>query len=206
MKIEVRFPVRGDELDADHLYPLYGSLSHAVAAFHQDGKELCFGPINGEKGTKARIRLHERSRLRVRLPAEEIATVLPLTGRTLEVGGHVIRLGVPIVAQLDPAPALAARIVTFKHAIQPEQVLEMARRRLDDMGVRGEPGVFRIQQGPRAGEARRVVLRIKGKCVVGYSLLVDGLTADESIRLQEGKLCGRTRIGCGFFVPYQPRV
>jgi CRISPR-associated protein Cas6 len=206
VKIEAQFPVYGDQTDADHLYYLYSSLSHAVPAFHKDGMDLHFGPINGEKGSKGRIRLHQHSRLRVRLPAEEIAAILPLAGRTLDLGGHVVRLGVPTVAPLDPVPALAARVVTFKHAVQPERFLEMVRRRLDEMDIRGEPGIFLIRVGPRAGQPRRVVVRIKGQRVVGYSLLVEGLTAEESIRLQEGKLGGRTRLGCGFFIPYAPRL
>ena len=50
------------------------------------------------------------------------------------------------------------------------------------------------------------MLRIKGKRVIGYALQVAGLTAEESVRLQELGLGGRTRMGCGFFVPYQPRL
>ena len=45
------------------------------------------------------------------------------------------------------------------------------------------------------------MVRVKGKAVVGYSLIVSGLTAAESVRLQEHGLGGRTRMGCGFFLP-----
>ncbi len=203
MKIEARFPVRGDQIPTDHLYALYAALSHAVPAFHAGA--VRFGPVAGEKGDQGRIRLHERSTLRVRLPAEEIGIVLPLAGRELDVGGHPIRLGFPTVVPLQPASTLAARVVTYKHAVDPHRFLKVTRQRLDALGILGEPGIFLIQSRGRAGEPRRVVVRIKGKRIVGYSLLVDGLTAEESIRLQESKFGGRTGIGCGFFVPYRSR-
>jgi CRISPR-associated protein Cas6 len=45
------------------------------------------------------------------------------------------------------------------------------------------------------------VLRIKEKRVVGFPLRVTGLTAEESITLQEQGLGGRSKMGCGFFMP-----
>ncbi len=205
MLIEARFPLRGDQIPTDHLYALYAALSHTVPAFHTGGA-VRFGPIAGEKGEKGRIRLHQRSALRVRLPAEEIGTVLPLAGRDLDLGGHHIQLGFPTVVPLQAAPALAARVVTYKHAVEPHRFLQVTRQRLDALAIRGEPGIFLIQSRSRVGEPRRVVVRIKGVRIVGYSLLVDGLTAEESIRLQESKFGSRTGIGCGFFVPYRPRA
>ena len=67
------------------------------------------------------------------------------------------------------------------------------------------PGIPLTEKGPKAGEPRRRIVHIKGKKIVGYPLIVQGLTADESIRLQEQGLGGRTRIGCGFFVPYREK-
>jgi CRISPR-associated protein Cas6 len=185
---------------------LYAALSHVVGTFHAADSGLRFAPIPGEKGGRGLIQLCGWSRLRVRLPAEQIGTVLPLAGQTLEVGEHRIRLGVPTVTPLHPAPLLTAKIVTFKNATDPDRFLDLTRRRLDEMGVAGEPGILLIQTGVRAGEPRRQVLRVKGVCLVGFALQVAGLTAEESVRLQEQGLGGRSHMGCGFFVPYQPRM
>ena len=54
--------------------------------------------------------------------------------------------------------------------------------------------------GERAGEAKRRVVRVKGVAIVGYALIVAGLSAADSVTLQESGLGGRTRFGCGFFV------
>ena len=124
MNIEVAFPVRCESLPLDHHYLLYSTLTHAVGAFHAAESRLRFAPVGGERVGPGLIRTHERSRLRVRLPAEQIGEVLPLAGRTLKVGEHSVHLGVPTVAPLCPVPLLAAKMVTYKHATDPLRFLD----------------------------------------------------------------------------------
>jgi CRISPR-associated protein Cas6 len=209
--IDVLFPVQGTTLPTDHLYALYGALSRVVPAFHNQEVPLRFASITGLKGGKGLIRMHERSRLRLRLPAENIATVLPLVGRTLSLGEHGIHLGVPQVVPLSPVPSLMARLVTIKKSsrqdpgkakeyMKPDAFLEAIRQELKTKNIQGEPGIPLIRSGQRRGEPRRQVMRIKGRRVIGYALWVTGLTAEESLTLQEQGLGGRTRMGCGLFI------
>ncbi|MDB5307802.1 MAG: cas6 [Gemmataceae bacterium] len=204
--LDLLFPVFGGAIPTDHAYPLYAALARLVPAFHDPATGLRFTPIGGVPDTPGQLRLADHSRLRVRLPEERIRVALPLAGKKLEVAGHAVRVGVPSVTTLTPAPMLAARVVTFKHADDPARFLATARLKLAELGVEGEPAVPLITTGPRAGEPRRRVVRVKGKAIVGYTLLVSGLTAEHSIRLQEQGLGGRTRMGCGFFLPHLPRV
>jgi CRISPR-associated protein Cas6 len=207
--INLHFPVLGSTLPADHLYPLYAALSQVVKPLHARGCPVQIGPVLGDYLGQRQIRLDpRRSRLRLRLPAAEIATVLPLAGKSLDVGGYRVRLGVPQVLALVPAPNLAARIVTIKtkdRSTAPADFLDAARRKLAELGIRGEPAIPLNHRGPHAGQPSRHVVRIKEKRVVGYTLQVTGLTAEESIRLQENGLGGRRRMGCGFFVPVKSR-
>ncbi|MBO0697695.1 MAG: type I-MYXAN CRISPR-associated protein Cas6/Cmx6 [Zavarzinella sp.] len=174
-------------------------------------------------------RPHFSSVLRVRAASDRIETAFPLSGRALPVGEHSIRLGPPRVEQLQPVPTLRAGFVTFKdfgipcqrsvrrhpelaarrnmpREEEPAHFIETAARRLKELKIEAEPGIPRNEKGARAGEPRRRIVHIKGKKIVGYPLIVQGLMADESIRLQEVGLGGRTRIGCGFFVPYRERA
>jgi CRISPR-associated protein Cas6 len=201
MQIEVMFPVRGELIPTDHAYLLYAALSHCVREFHDKAANVRFAPLSGKRAGKGAIRIDDSARLRVRLPADQIAVVLALAGRTLELGGHRLTLRPPTVVPLVPAPALVAKLVTFKHSMDPESFVTAARRELDEKGIGGEPGIPLIQQGERKGEPRRIVLRIKGVRIVGYALQVIQLTAEESLRLQEEGLGGRGRIGCGYFLP-----
>lgn len=205
MNVEVAFPVEGVTLSADHHYLLYSALSRAVPAFHSDPDPVRFGPIGGPIAGRGAIRLERSSRLKFRLAAERIALLLPLAGTSLRVGADSIRLGVPSVRPLLPVTQLVARIVTFKNSEEPERFLEVAKGKLAEMNVLGQPAIPLIEEGQRAGEPRRRILWIKDKKVVGFTLLVEGLSAEESILLQECGLGGRTRMGCGFFVPFRER-
>ena len=206
MMVDLVFPILGDTLPTDHGYLLYSALAHLEQSFHAASACLRFSLINGERGGKGLIRLLGCSHLRMRLPAEQIGVVLPVTGQNLKVGDHSIRVGVPTVAPLTPACSLGAKVVTYKNAMEPTAFLKVTQRRLNEMGIGGEPGIPLVQSGKSAGEPRRKVVRIKGKVIVGFPLLIEGLTAEESLRLQEQGLGGRTRMGCGFFVPYRPRL
>lgn len=199
--VDLVFSVRGGSVPADHAYPLYSALAGLVPAFHDPTKSLRFAPLTGGRGEAGKLRLNEWSCLRVRLPADAIPTALPLAGKALDVAGSTVRLGPPTVQSLTAATTVESWLVTFKHGEELDVFLATARTKLTAIGVAGEPGVRVFETGPRAGQPRRRVIRLKGQAIVGYALVVSGLTAEESIRLQESGLGGRTKMGCGFFLP-----
>lgn len=47
---------------------------------------------------------------------------------------------------------------------------------------------------------KRRTIRIRDKEVVGYEVILEGLTADESLAIQTTGLGGRRHMGCGVFV------
>jgi CRISPR-associated protein Cas6 len=204
--IDIHFPVRGDTLPTDHAYDLYSALSRIVPALHCDRMAYRLAAITGEYAGNGSIRLwpQGRSRLRLRLMAEDITTILPLAGGPLDIGGKEIRLGVPAVQALVPAPALVARSVVIAGFTDPGPFLDAARRQLDELKIVAEIGIPLNRSGPREGQPRRCVIRLKGARMIGYPVQVEGLTADESIRLQEAGIGGRGHLGCGFFIPLRP--
>ncbi|OWK34210.1 type I-MYXAN CRISPR-associated protein Cas6/Cmx6 [Fimbriiglobus ruber] len=202
MHLELVFRAFGPtDIPTDHAYPLYAALSGVVPQFHDAAAGLRFAPLTGAADAAGRLRLTDWSCLRVRLPDDAIRLALPLAGRQLDLVGSPIRLGVPTVRTLAPAPALMSRITTFKNAETPEEFLATARAKLSELEVAGDPQLPIHLTGDRAGEPKRRVVRIKGTAIVGYALVVAELSAADSIRLQERGLGGRTQMGCGFFVP-----
>jgi CRISPR-associated endonuclease/helicase Cas3 len=153
--------------------------------------------------------LNERSSVRLRVPDTRIRELLPLAGKALELDGHKLRVGVPHILPLTPAPTLRADVVLIKiaHAngnpITPEAFLVAARRKLAElgMGVKVEAGIPLATSGKNAGEPQRKVVKVKDQTHVGFPLMVQGLTAEESIKLQEHGMGGRRLMGCGLFVP-----
>ena len=201
MTLELIFPAAGHQLSTDHAYLLFAALSGIVPRFHAEDSPLRFAPVTGIATPNGRLELGPHSCLRVRLPDDAIKLALPLAGKRLTVGDSTVRLGVPAVRPLVPAPAVVARIVTFKNADTPEQFLTTARAKLAELGIAGEPQLPIHMSGERAGEPKRRVVRIKGVTITGYALLVAELSAADSVRLQESGLGGRTHLGCGFFTP-----
>ena len=201
MFVDLLFSAHGDTIAIDHAYPLYGAISRLVTAFHDSTSHIRFAPISGLRGEPGRLRLTDRSFLRIRLPADSIPTVLPLAGKKLDVAGASVRLGPPTVQMLTPATTVESWLVTFKHGEEPEPFLITARARLAELGIGAESAIRAFESGPRTGQPRRRVVRVKGQKIIGYALVLSGLDADASIRLQERGLGGRTHMGCGFFLP-----
>jgi CRISPR-associated protein Cas6 len=205
--VDVHFPLRGTSLPTDHAYALYAALSGAARELHATETNWRVAGIPGRFAGDGLLRLvPQRSRLRFRLPAEHIPLLLPLAGQTLTVAGHPLRLGVPTVRPLVPAAALIARAVVIKGFLEPGPFLTAVRRQLDALGVAGEAALPLTRHGTRQGQPHRHILRIKDKQVVGYAVQVTGLTAEESLTLQERGVGGRGHLTCGFFVPLKPRA
>lgn len=200
--IDLVFPAIGTFLPTDHAYALYAALSRLLLPLHDGRVRFGMAPITGPHVGNGRLQIDPRqSRLRLRLSTADIPHVLPLAGKALDIAGHRIRLGVPELHALAPAPALIARTVTFKHATDADDLLKAARQQLDDSGIGGQPRVPQHLGREGRREPIRRVVRVKGVRIVGYSLLVEGLGPAESLKLQEVGLGGRRHLGCGLFIP-----
>lgn len=210
--VDLVFALSGTTIPQDHGYAVYAAVSRIVAGIHSATNVGIF-PIAAISGGERLLNLTRRSTLRVRAPAPRIPEILLLAGKTLDLDGHHVRVGVPHVALLVPAPLLASPLVTIKLAqannddgfVTPDAFLAAAKKKLEERGIRGEIQLRTITSGPRAGQARRRVIRIKSQTHVGYAIVVGGLTPDESIHLQENGLGGRRLMGCGLFLPTPSR-
>ena len=204
--VDLVFPVAGVAIPRDHGYSLYAGLSHRLSVLHSC-KGVGVFAIRGTPTASGTLALDVGSSLRIRVPADRLPLVLPLSGQTVDVGGNQVRIGAPRVEALTPAPRLASRLVLIKLAhlngrgLGPDGFLQAVRKQLDALGVGGDPGIPLVERGPHTGEPRRRILRVKNQTHAGYSMVVDGLTAEESVRLQEAGIGGRRLMGCGLFGP-----
>jgi CRISPR-associated protein Cas6 len=208
--INVSFSVAGNQLPSDHGYLVYSAISKSVSSLH--GIDwLAIELISGSPSGRGLIALSERdATLRLRIPADHYRDVLPLAGKRLNIGGHLIRLGLPFARPLEPAPSLYARVVTIKKFTEAERFLEAVRRKLDSFGVKGRVELPRDEQG----RYRRRIVTIHGKSVVGFSVAVRDLSDEDSLLLQAGAVMhradghikwqsvfSRRAMGCGIFNP-----
>ena len=192
--VDLAFPLLSIKpIPADHGYHLYSALSRVLPELHQqDG--IGIHPIRGQQIGNRQFNLDTRSRLILRTDADAIGQLIQLAGKPLTIAGITIRVGVPQVWSLKPAPALRSRLVTIKlkDGVTPDTFQLSAREQLVALGVSAE-AILTL--------GKRRTLRIKDKEVVGYEVILEGLTAEESLNVQEKGLGGRRHMGCGVFVP-----
>src|SRR4051794_23993644 len=105
--IDLAFELVGRTIPLDHGYSLFSALCQVVNQLHGN-KRIGVHPIRGRQSAPGVLNLTEHSRLRMRLPSEEIAPYIALAGSTLEVDGHRVRIGIPRVETLIPSASVGA--------------------------------------------------------------------------------------------------
>lgn len=199
--ITVQFPLQGNKLPADHGYLLYSAISQIKPELHK-AKWLGIELISGVPFDQGLIALPNRGAfLRLRLPADKFGEVISLAGKQLEIEGHKIRLGIPTARPLQPSPTLYARIITYKNSMEVDIFLETANRDLSEKGI---TATLEIPKEKRSRHRR--IITIKGKKIVGFSLIAHGLSDEDSLKLQSEGLGGRRSMGCGIFNPIRKPV
>ncbi len=199
MKLDLAFAIHTQHIiPVDHGYALYGALSRLVPEVHRDNG-IAIHPIRGRQVGDRKMALLPWSSLVLRVPDGQIAPLLKLSGKAIQVGDTQIRIGVPEVRALQPATALRSRLTIIKVAhidpassVSEDQFQQSVQKQLTELGV---------SDVVRADLGKRRTLRLKQNEIVGYEVLIEGLSADESITLQEQGLGGRRHMGCGVFVP-----
>ena len=207
--VDVSFRLQGNQIPADHGYPLFSAISKMIPEIHSD-REIGVHPISGRPSGNRCITLSKGNLLTIRIPAKSIRQILPLAGKVLNMGEHTVRVGTPQTKALIPAARLYSRLVVIKGFLEPQAFLEAAQRQLQELDIKGKPSLVSQpniveanadkQTGTHSPVLRRTI-RIHDKEVVGFALRVEELAAEESVRLQEKGLGGRRRFGCGVFIP-----
>jgi CRISPR-associated endonuclease/helicase Cas3 len=200
-KIIVQFPVQGNKLPADHGYLLYSTISQIKPELHET-KWLGIEMISGVTFEKGFIIVPNRgASLRLRIPADKFGEVFCLAGKQFDIEGHKIRLGIPTARPLLPAATLYSRIVTFRNSLEVPKFLETANRDLLEKGITAELEI------PKETYSRhRRIITIKGKKIVGFSLIAHKLNDEDSLQLQSEGIGGRRSMGCGIFNPIRKPV
>lgn len=198
MRVDLSFSLSGSKaVAADHGFALYGAISRLLPEVHRENG-IAVHPVRGRQVGNRQLMLMPWSTLTLRVVDAQISSLLPLAGKSIRIGNASIRVGVPTVNALAPSSVLRSRLVVIKVAnIKPESVTAeqfagAVRRQLDELGVSAE-AIVTI--------GKRRTLRVKQRELVGYEVVVEGLTAEESISIQEQGLGGKRHMGCGVFVP-----
>ncbi len=209
MHLDLEFPVFSTSaIAADHGYHLYAGLSKALDTLHSENG-IGVHPIRGQQIGGRKLQLMPWSSVRIRTPQDKVGDLIALSGKSIHINDCKVRLGVPKLHALEPATALRSRLVTIKGFQDADTFPEAVRRQLNALEVSEQVIItipLRQRKPDEAPVPVRRTIRIRGKEVVGFEVILEGLSAEESINVQETGIGGRRHMGCGVFVPLKTSV
>jgi hypothetical protein len=114
--VDLAFELKGASIPLDYGYGLFSALCRVLPELHGD-RRVGVHPIRGVRNEPRRLDLVPRSKLRLRLPSEEIGRYLELGGQVLDIDGSRLEVGLPRVEPLLASPNLFSRLVTIGHLV-----------------------------------------------------------------------------------------
>ncbi|MDJ0691615.1 MAG: type I-MYXAN CRISPR-associated protein Cas6/Cmx6 [Xenococcaceae cyanobacterium MO_188.B32] len=137
----------------------------------------------------------DRSKLLIRLPSEKVPFVYSFGGKSLTIGKHKIRLGIPEMNFLQPKSQLRSHIVVIRRYELPDTFLKAAQRQLEQLNIQADIKLITTKEGT----PKRKTIKVK-QTLVGFGVEANNLSEADSIILQEKGLGGKQKMGCGVFV------
>ncbi len=189
-------------IPADHGYALYGAISRLLPEIHKENG-IAVHPVRGVQTGDRKLQLLSWSSLTLRVPDGQIAPLLKLSGKSLNLDGVSIRVGVPQIHALVPVTALRSRLVLIK-VVQLTSQSELTSEIFGE-AVRKQLQKLDVSQDVIVTIGKRRTMAIKNTQLVGYEVILEGLSAEESIRLQEHGLGGKRHMGCGVLVEHKKK-
>jgi len=198
--VDAVFAIACRSLPVDHAYALSQAIEEALPWFAEEpgaGLHTVHGAASGSgwmrpEGAGALLQLSHRARLALRLPRHRLDDAAALLGRTLQVAGSPLRVEKMALRPLSRITTLFSRSVVLAEGDEAEFV-GAATAGLGALGIRAERMVCgRVT--PVATPARTYRTR---------SLMLAGLTLEQSLRLQQSGLGAGRKFGCGLFIPHK---
>lgn len=189
--VDVAFALSGGSLAREHRQALAAALIDRLpwlASLPQAGVHR----INVSAGAGPLALLSGRSRLTLRVPREQVQALAPLAGAQLDLGASRVDLAGPqLPRELLPYGTLYAHQVAAASDDEIEFLADVDAE-LQQLGVSGRRMCGRLQR-----------LQGEAQSLHAFSLMLDGLSPDDAVRLLEHGIGPHRLWGCGLFVPHK---
>jgi CRISPR-associated protein Cas6 len=187
---DVVFSLASGTLGDDHACALSRAVRRALPWF-DDEPEAGILPMSGLARGNGVCFVGRRSRLVLRLPIRRSTSADFLSGARLDLDGNVLGVGASRIRPLLPARVVHSQFVT----VGADDELVFLARCESLLAERGlKPHLI-------SGKAR--TLCSADGLVRGFSLMLHGLGAPETLAVQEVGLGGHRALGCGIFIPHK---
>lgn len=198
--LDVRFRVRCQALPVDHAHALRRALLTACPWLAEEplaGIHTIHGASSGNGWMRpddptSYLPLSRRTRLALRLPKTRLAHAQALCGASLEIGPDRMEIMDARLYPLQPTGTVFARYVAIEAEAE-EAFLQRCEEQLraDDIAA------------PRMMAGRMHLVTDETRGLACRSLMLDGLDAEQSLRLQQNGLGPHRLLGCGLFLPHK---
>ena len=199
--VDAVFAISCRSLPVDHAYALSQAIQAALPWFAEEpgaGLHTVYGAASASgwmrpEGAGALLQLAHRAKLALRLPRHRLGDAAALLGRTLQVAGWPLRVDRLSLRPLSRIKTLFSRCVVLAAAGDEAAFLDAAAGELGALGI--NPGTTLCGLvTPVATPARTYQTR---------SLMLAGLTLEQSLALQQHGLGAERKLGCGVFIPHK---
>ncbi|MDD5175596.1 MAG: type I-MYXAN CRISPR-associated protein Cas6/Cmx6 [Sterolibacterium sp.] len=201
--VDVLFALRGNAIATDYALPLWQALQASLPWLAEE-PDVSILPLARVSQGQGNLFLGRHTRLELRLPQRLVDAAYVLCGLSLDLGAGADLSGTVEICSaslrpLRPAAVQYSSFVTLGHSAEAEFVDE-AKRLLDLIGVDCQLvcGKARTQPGDE-------IAGMEGT-LRGFSLMLHGLTREDSLRIQRTGLGAGRKLGCGIFVPHKSVV
>lgn len=187
--VDLAFALAGGGVPEDYADPLWQALCAALPWLAEDAA-LGVHPLARISPAAGRCYLSKHTRLTLRLAADQVERARALCGTRLDLG-EAIEIGAAKLRPLAPAKVMYSHFVALGPDAE-DAFLAECRRQLGELEIEAQP-VVGMAQAMRADDAT----------VRGFSLMLHGLRAEHSLRLQRAGLGTQRKRGCGIFVQHR---
>ncbi len=201
--VDVVFNIDCRCLPIEHTHALSSALRSALPWLESEqdaGIHMIHGAESGNGWMRpdgnqgdALLYLSRRTKLELRVPKERVADARVLSGSTLEVGGHPLKVGDAQVRLLSNITTLFSRYVIADPQLDEENFLRTSSAQLQSLGVRCGKML--------CGRSHEIDL--PGERLFTRSLMLAELSVQDSILLQQKGLGRGRTLGCGLFLPHK---
>jgi len=199
--VDAVFAISCRSLPVDHAWALSQAVRAALPWFAdepQAGLHQIHGAASGSgwmrpEAPDALLQLSQRAKLVLRLPAHRVDDAAALLGQTLEVAGSPLRVDALARRPLARITTLFSRCVVFATAPDESAFVAAAVNELTALGIRS----------PRMLCGRATAIATPTSVYEARSLMLAGLTLEQSFVLQRHGLGEERKLGCGLFIPHK---
>lgn len=198
--VDAVFAIACRSLPVDHAYALQQAIQEALPWFAQEphaGLHTVHGAASGSgwmrpEGADALLQLSHRARLVLRLPSHRLEDAEALLGRTLQVAGWPLHVEKMALRPLSRITTLFSRCVVLVEGDEAAFV-GAATIELGALGIRAERMVC----------GRVTPIATPDRTYQARSLMLAGLSLEQSLLLQRSGLGAGRKFGCGLFIPHK---